>query len=163
MPISSRILAAATGLCALTAVTGALAQSASGEASVAEARVAWAKRHVELVCRPLETQGMFDKATRCYNDVARLISDTAKPAPAAAAAPRPVAPADARPAEIRPTKPAVRAASRPAPAPVARRIAARPIVAVAQNDLRAPAVLQPVSRRCTGVGCLQYTLLGVGF
>ena len=142
-----------------------------------EARLAWAKRHVELVCRPLEARQMFDRATRCYNDVARLVSDASKPLPpadradAAASAARPAAaPAPAirptTPAATRPStsRPAVRVARAAPVSPVRARPAAQPAaVAFAAPDL-APYGLYPSdTKRCSGVGCLKYTLLGVGF
>jgi hypothetical protein len=180
MSRSSRVLAVGATLAGILAV--ATAAGAQGGAptpqgnSVAEARLAWAKRHVELVCRPLEAQKMFDKATRCYNDVARLMAassekpaataESAQPAqqPAAQSAPT-AAPAKPRPA-ARPAPVRAAAAAKPAPVRVAAvssgpRAPVRPI-AVAQNDLRA-APAAAVSSRCSGIGCLKYTLLGVGF
>jgi hypothetical protein len=171
----SRLLGLGASFAGLLAVAGvAVAQngSAAQPGGAAEARLAWAKRHVELVCRPLEEQRMFDKATRCYNDVARLMGVSEKPTataqsstpaqkPAAEAAPAPAAaatPAPARPA-ARPAP--VRTAAKPAPVRVAAtpaRPAAQPVV-LARNDV-APA---RASGRCSGLSCMRYTLLGVGF
>ena len=179
MSRSLRVMAfGASAAMALSAATFANAQGASEAAP--EARLAWAKRHVELVCRPLEARQMFDRATRCYNDVARLVGDgskalpttaASKPTPATAAtapapaatATRPAAPAVNRPAA---TRPAVKtAAARPAPArpaPARTRIVARQVAPASDaGPLLGPA--PAASRRCSGIGCLQYTLLGVGF
>ena len=122
------------------------------DVKAAEARLSWAKRHIELVCKPFETRQMFDKATRCYNDVSRLVGDVTQPVPATANA-----------------RKVVRVASVPthraAPAPV-RRVAARPVI-VADNDSFVMPQAFPAAtsgRSCSGISCLQrYTLLGVGF
>ena len=183
----SRVLALSAGFATvLAAGTLALAQgngAAPGPSSTVEGRLEWAKRHVELVCRPLESQKMFDKATRCYNDVARLMGASSREAPVstaerAAPAPKPAAenvppPAASAttPAKPRPTaRPApVRTASARNPAPV--RVAATPVrartssrvITVAQNEGQGAPVITPTSNRCSGVACLRYTLLGVGF
>lgn len=168
----SRVLVLAAGVAgALATGTVAVAQSGSTAPqpnSAAEARLAWAKRHVELVCRPLESQKMFDRATRCYNDVARLMGSSAREAaapveradaapakPAAAPKPAPVA----RPAPVRTASAGKPAPVRVATVPARPRIVARP--AVAEGSI-APAAA-PASNRCSGVSCLRYTLLGVGF
>lgn len=92
------VILASAGLAA--ASLGATAQPASREPSTEE-RLAWARRHVELVCRQFEARQMFERATRCYNDATRLVSDAkstggadlkSKPgrtAPAGAAKPAP--------------------------------------------------------------------------
>jgi hypothetical protein len=186
----SRVLALAAGLgTVLAAGTFAFAQgngAAPQSSSAAEARLAWAKRHVELVCRPLESQKMFDRATRCYNDVARLMGASSRETPSAVAeraepAPKPAAPkpaAENAPAAA-PTSPAKpRPALRPGPvrtaaaikpatikvaaAPARVRVASRALTA-AQNPSPAAPVITTASNRCSGVGCLRYTLLGVGF
>jgi hypothetical protein len=190
----SRVLALAAGLgTVLAAGTFAFAQgngAAPQPSSAAEARLAWAKRHVELVCRPLESQKMFDRATRCYNDVARLmgasretpsaVAERAAPAdkpvgekpaaqkPAAENAPAaaPTSPAKPRPS-VRPAPVRTAAASKPATvkvaaAPARVRVASRALMS-AQNPSPAAPVITPASNRCSGVGCLRYTLLGVGF
>lgn len=142
------------------AATAASAQTTTAD-KPAEARLAWAKRHVELVCRPLEARQMFDKATRCYNDVARIVSDASKTLPTAEV--KPAAPAEpvARPASR--TPPAVRAPVRTAaPAPAVRtRIIARQVVPPVYRPVVAVEPSSP--RRCSGVSCLQFTSLGVGF
>src|SRR3712207_5625716 len=96
----------------LTAGTLATAQGTSTptQSASAEARLAWAKRHVELVCRPLEEQRQFDKATRCYNDVARLMGASTRETTTAASAEAPATAA----APALPPKPA--AERIPAPA-----------------------------------------------
>ena len=185
MSRSSNLLVVAASLAGVIAAgTLAMAQSSSPETqpSAAEARLAWAKRHVELVCRPLEAQRLFDKATRCYNDVARLMessrrettaANSEQPQPAVTASPTPAnpaaeaSPAPAASAPARP-KPAVRPAPvRTAAAKPASRIApvrAPARITVAQADRPAvPALTQSGSGRCSGMSCLRYTLLGVGF
>ena len=180
----SNVLTLAASLAGMIAAgTLAMAQGSSTEQrpSPAEARLAWAKRHVELVCRPLEVQKLFDKATRCYNDVARLVESSLQEAtagsvgdtspagalPEVAKAPGDTVPAPAvsAPAKARPaTRPApVRtAAVQAAPRVVAPRAPARIVVAQAE---RAPtaAAAQLASSRCSGMSCFRYTLLGVGF
>ncbi|NNM74644.1 hypothetical protein [Enterovirga aerilata] len=162
-------LALGAGLAGLLA-TAALAQAPAPN-TTAEARLAWAKRHVELVCQPLEAQKMFDKATRCYNDVARLMGLASRETTVTAerAAPGPAPSAESAPAATNHATPKARPAIRPAPVrtalarPAPVRIAAaparpRPAVA-AQTD--APAASR--SSRCSGMSCMRYTLLGVGF
>ena len=183
----SRTLALSAGaVLALSVGTFAAAPGARAEPeATAEARLAWAKRHVELVCRPLEARQMFDRATRCYNDVARLVGDAtkalpsasaSKPAPAASvAAPaasspapattaaRPAAPSVTRPAATRPVVKTAARATPARPAPVRTRIVARQVTPPASEVGPSLRPAPTASRRCSGVGCLQYTLLGVGF
>lgn len=186
---SNVLLSAASLAGVIAAGTLAMAQGSSTEArpSAAEARLAWAKRHVELVCHPLEAQKLFDKATRCYNDVARLMETSRRdvtaanagdagpavstPEPAksasetvttpAASAPVTTAPAKPRPT-TRPAPVRTAAAAKPAPRAVPARAPAR--IIVAQADRPAAQAFVPASgNRCSGVSCMRYTLLGVGF
>ena len=160
-------------LAAITVALAAFAGPASAEtitssasASVAQSRLDWAKRHVELVCKPLETRGEFERATRCYNDVTRLVGEPSKATPAPSA----YGPATSKPAAA--TRPVVKtAAAKPAaktaavsrPAPARVRFSQRAITVAAADPLPLAPAVQPSARRCVGVSCLQYTLLGVGF
>ncbi len=56
---------------------------------VSEARLANAKRHMELVCQPLENRRQFAKAARCFSNVTAYLTD-ATVALAEPAQPRPV-------------------------------------------------------------------------
>jgi hypothetical protein len=181
----SRVLALAAGLATvLAAGTFAMAQGNGGApqpSSTVEARLAWAKSHVERVCRPLESQRMFDRATRCYNDVARLMGASSRDVPVATAERAvPAQQPDAKPsaentppaaASATPAKP--RPAVRPAPVrtaaarkPARVRVASAPVrprvITVAQNEAATIPVVS-TSKSCSGIGCLRYTLLGVGF
>ena len=117
------------------------------ELKAAEARLSWAKRHIELVCKPFEARQMFDKATRCYDDVSRLVGDVSKPVPAIANA-----------------RKVVRVARVPARIVPVRRVS-RPVVVAESDPFVMPQAIQASSaNRCSGISCLQrYTLLGVGF
>lgn len=75
---------AAVALATSLAADGASAQTGRTDRAALDARIAWAKRQVELVCRPLEARKMFDKATRCYDDASRIVGDPAKAVPTTA-------------------------------------------------------------------------------
>jgi hypothetical protein len=184
---SNLLVLAASAAGVIAAGTLAMAQGTGTDQgpSAVEARLAWAKRHVELVCRPLEEQKMFDRATRCYNDVARLMAPTQAAAPSATAEASP-SPAKTAPESASPPAASAPAKPRPAarPAPVRTAAVAKPIQAspAPVRAAAAPARPRPVARpltlaqkngpaakpfgpvaRCSGVSCLRYTLLGVGF
>ena len=56
----------------LSGAAGAVAASRATGSEVAVARMAWAERHVEFVCRPLEARGLERAADRCYDEAGRV-------------------------------------------------------------------------------------------
>ena len=179
MPPRFRVLVLSAGFVGLLSAAGvAAAQGGAspspGPVAQKEAKLAWAKRRVELVCRPLEEQKMFDRATRCYNDVARLVGATPATADSSAGAPQPTA--RSAPAAA----PAAQPKSAPSPRRAPVRTAAQPaLIRVAATSIRsrpaprpaagtgvyaAPAAASgPGFNRCAQMSCMRYTLLGVGF
>ncbi len=65
--------------------------------------------------------------------------------------------------KIAAAKPAAKSAAVTRPAPARVRLTQRPITVAAAEPAPVFQAVQPAPRRCTGVACLQYTLLGVGF
>lgn len=70
------------GLACVVAVAGLSSSSVIAGDSSAEARIEWAKRHVELVCRPLEANKLAARAAKCYEEVSLFIADPKREIPA---------------------------------------------------------------------------------
>lgn len=165
--------------------TASVGPSASAQTGSADSRASkWerAKVQIETVCREHEAKQRFDLAAQCYDDVTAML--TAAPAAApVAAAPVPAAPVVAEPPR-RPQLPAVAAApkkpivtavpKKPVAAPrIARRPEAKPVRVAARPAPRLTVAAAPPaaevflpwaeSRRCAGVRCQQYVLLGIGY
>lgn len=65
----------------VVAAAGFGASSVMAGDSSAEARIDWAKRHVELVCRPLEANKLSARAAKCYEEVSLFIADPKREIP----------------------------------------------------------------------------------
>lgn len=150
---------------AATACVGSSAVAQTGSADPRASKWERAKVQIETVCREHEAKQRFDLAAQCYDDVTAML--TAAPTPPAAA---PVVAEPPRRPQLptvaaAPKKPVVapRAVHRTEPRPV--RVAARPAprlsVAAAAP---APEIFPRIeSRRCSGLLCQQYVLLGIGY
>lgn len=180
MLVSLRRTVGFASVAVLLVISGSVsAQTAPGTS--AEARIDWAKRHVEQVCRPLEAQGRKVEAARCFERVSLFIADPQSPIPVEAATPlRRIAepePTAVRPPESPAAEPRRLSVIRTAAvkhAGAARhhhRIAkvtpprlARPLV-VASNDEVLPARdTSPAGKRCGSLPCSRImTMLGVGY
>ena len=68
--MNSSILRVAAGAFLVAGLS--VASAAAQTSDVGEARLAWAERHVELVCRPLEARGQLGRAERCRDEASRV-------------------------------------------------------------------------------------------
>lgn len=149
---------------ATTACVGSSALAQTGSADPRASKWERAKVQIETVCREHEAKQRFDLAAQCYDDVTALL--TAAPTPTAAA---PVVAEPPRRPQLQkvaaaPKKPvaAPRGVHRAEPRPVrAARLAPRLSVAATPP---APEIFPRVeTRRCSGLLCQQYVLLGIGY
>ena len=75
-----RAMSVGSVACAV-AMAGLGSSSVIAADSSAEARIEWAKRHVELVCRPLEANKLSARAAKCYEEVSLFIADPKREIP----------------------------------------------------------------------------------
>ena len=188
MPVFLRRTAGLASVAVLLAIAGSVsAQTTLGANATAEARIDWAKRHVELVCRPLEAKGRKTEAAKCFERVSLFIADpqsaipdenptplrrTAEPEPSAVQPPE-------RPASTEPRRlPVIRTAAvkhlatarayhhRIAKVTAPRQ--ARPLVVASNDQVLTPTIpvrdASPAAKRCGSLPCSRImTMLGVGY